>query len=160
MASAYRLSTSKITLSDLNTNQPGLASLLKHEWRLRKLWQVTQDPACKTAVNWVTKTIWQMTHRKALERWEINIGNCEVTPQALWSIAKSIMKRDGPKEPTAVHGPLGITLSPEREGQCDCGLFRKQFHISWSVWQKPWATGEDLESKLCLHLQMTPCWEK
>jgi hypothetical protein len=49
-----------------------------------------------------------MTHRKALEWWETKVGNCEVTPQGLWPIAKSLIKRDGPKAPTAVHGPLGI----------------------------------------------------
>jgi hypothetical protein len=43
IALAYRLSTSKITLLDLNNDLPGLESLLKHKWRLRKLWQVTQD---------------------------------------------------------------------------------------------------------------------
>jgi hypothetical protein len=38
IASAYRLSTSKITLSDLNKNPPGLESLLKRKRRSRKLW--------------------------------------------------------------------------------------------------------------------------
>jgi hypothetical protein len=52
MASAYMLLKSKIILLDLNNDQPGLESLLKH-----KLWQVTQDPACKIAVHWVAKTI-------------------------------------------------------------------------------------------------------
>jgi hypothetical protein len=51
IALAYRLSTSKITLSDLNKDLPGLQSVLKHKRRLRKLWQITQDPACK----------WQLT---------------------------------------------------------------------------------------------------
>jgi hypothetical protein len=54
VASAYRLSTNKHTLSDLNKELPGLKSL-KHKRKLRKLWQVTRDPACKTAVNWVAK---------------------------------------------------------------------------------------------------------
>jgi hypothetical protein len=49
-----------------------------------------------------------MTHRKALERWVTKVGNWEVTPQALWPIVKSLVKRDGPKAPTTVHGPLGI----------------------------------------------------
>jgi hypothetical protein len=39
IASAYRLSTSKITLLDLNNDLPGLDRLLKHKQRLRKLWQ-------------------------------------------------------------------------------------------------------------------------
>jgi hypothetical protein len=50
-----------------------------------------------------------MTHRQALERWETKVKNFEVTPQALWPIAKSIMKRDEPMAPTAVYGPSGIT---------------------------------------------------
>jgi hypothetical protein len=57
IASAYRLATSKVTLSDINNDIPGLDRLLKHKWRLRKWWQETRDPACKTAVNWVTKSI-------------------------------------------------------------------------------------------------------
>jgi hypothetical protein len=72
-----------------------------------------------------------MTHRKALERRETKLGNCEVTPQALWPIAKSLRKRDGPKSPTAIHGPLGITnISSKAERQSSCGLFRKPIHIS------------------------------
>jgi hypothetical protein len=29
-----------------------------------------------------------MTRREAFERWEAKVGNCEVTSQALWPIAK------------------------------------------------------------------------
>jgi hypothetical protein len=54
IASAYRLSTSKVKISEVNTDLPGLDRLLKQKQRLRKLWQETRDPACKTAVNWVT----------------------------------------------------------------------------------------------------------
>jgi hypothetical protein len=80
-ASAYRLSTSKVTLSDTNSD-------LQHKQRLRKLWQETRDPGCKAAVNWVMKSIRRMTCRKALEQWETKISNTEVTSQALWPIAK------------------------------------------------------------------------
>jgi hypothetical protein len=82
IASAYRLATSKVTLSDINNDIPGLDRILNHNRRLRKLWQETWDPACKTAVNWVTKSIRRMTRKKALERWETKINNAEVTPQA------------------------------------------------------------------------------
>jgi hypothetical protein len=51
IASSYRLSTSKIALFDIDNDLPGLDRLLKHKQRLRKLWQETRDPACKTAVN-------------------------------------------------------------------------------------------------------------
>jgi hypothetical protein len=57
---------------------------------------------------------------KALERWETKVENCEDTPQALWPIAKSLMKRDSPKAPTTVHGPLGISLKQEANAISDC----------------------------------------
>jgi hypothetical protein len=61
LASAYGLSTSKITLSELNNDLPGLDRLLKYKNRTRKLWQETRDPGCKKAVNWVSKSIRRMT---------------------------------------------------------------------------------------------------
>jgi hypothetical protein len=67
------------------------------------------------AVNWIAKTIRRMTRRKARELWETNVGNCEVTPQTLWPFAKLFRKRDEPKAPTAVYGPLGITYHPNEK---------------------------------------------
>jgi hypothetical protein len=61
IASAYTLSTKKITLSDIGNELPGLDRLLDHKQRLRKMWQETRDPACKTVVNWETKQIGRMT---------------------------------------------------------------------------------------------------
>jgi hypothetical protein len=77
-----------------------LESFLKHKLRLRKLWQITRDPDCKTEFSWVAKTIRRMARRKALERWErweTKAEKWDVTPQAVWPIAKSLVKRDGPK---------------------------------------------------------------
>jgi hypothetical protein len=42
IVSAYRPPTSKITLSDLNKDLPGLESLPKHKRKLRKPWKTTQ----------------------------------------------------------------------------------------------------------------------
>jgi hypothetical protein len=116
IASVYRLETSKITLSEI----PGLENLLKHKQGLRKLWQITRDPACKTTLNWVSKTIKRITRRKALEWWETKVVNCEVTSQALWPIEKSLMKRDGPKALTAIHGPVGYHPNEKANVIADC----------------------------------------
>jgi hypothetical protein len=87
-----------------------------------------------------------MARRKAVKWWKTKVGNCEVTPQAIWHIAKSLTKRDGSKAPNTAHGPLGIT-SPERESQPNCRLLRKSVYISWPMWQQPWATGVDNSSR-------------
>jgi hypothetical protein len=45
------------------------------------------------------------------------LSNCEVTPQAICPIAKSLMKRGGPKAPSAIHGPLGPIFYPLDKSQ-------------------------------------------
>jgi hypothetical protein len=127
VASAYRLSTSKITLSDLNNNLPGLDRLLRHKQRLRKLWQDTRDPVCKGAVNWVSKAIRRMTRKKALELWETKIGKAEVTPQAIWPTEKSIFTRDGPRAPTAIHGASGLKFLPSEKANTIADCLEIQF---------------------------------
>jgi hypothetical protein len=68
-----------------------------------------------------------MTRRKALERWETKVENCEVTSQALWPIAKFPMKRDGSKAPTAIHGSLGITYSSNEKANVIRDFLQNQF---------------------------------
>jgi hypothetical protein len=54
----------------------------------------------------------RMDCKRALEWWETKIENCEITPQAIWPIAKSLTKRGRPKAPYAIHGPSGPTFYP------------------------------------------------
>jgi hypothetical protein len=91
------------------------------------MWQETRDAACKTAVNWVKKQIRRMTRKKALERWETKIGNCEVTPQSIWPIAKSLLKRDGPRAPTTIHGPLDLKFLPLEKANAIADCLENQF---------------------------------
>jgi hypothetical protein len=49
-----------------------------------------------------------MTRKKTMERWDIRMGKCEVTPQAIWSIATALLNRDTPKAPSAIHGYTGL----------------------------------------------------
>jgi hypothetical protein len=93
---------------------------------------------------WGAKTIRRMTRRKRLERCETELGNCEVTPQALWPVVKSLMKRGEPKAPTAIHGPLGITYHPNENANAIADCLENRMETM----------GERvrLESKLCSHL--------
>jgi hypothetical protein len=51
------------------------------------------------------------------------IGTFEATPQAQWPV----IKRNGPKASTAIHGPLGFKYQP-LEKSTSFGLFRKSVH--------------------------------
>jgi hypothetical protein len=73
---------------------------------------VARNPACKTAIIWVKKTIRKINLRKELERRETKIGNYTSAPQTIWPITKSLMKRDGSKAPTSIHGPSSPKYHP------------------------------------------------
>jgi hypothetical protein len=68
---------------------------------------------CKTAVNRVSKAIRRIIRKKTLEQWETKLANTELTPQAIWPIAKSLTNRDGPRAPTTIRGLLGLKYRPE-----------------------------------------------
>jgi hypothetical protein len=68
-----------------------------------------------------------MTRRKALKRWETKTGNTEVTFQALWPIAKSLLKRHGPRAPTAIDGPSGLKFHPSEKANAIANCLENQF---------------------------------
>jgi hypothetical protein len=52
-----------------------------------------------------------MIRTRVLEWWESKTANAEVTPQAIQTIAKLLINRNGPSAPTAIHDPLGIKFN-------------------------------------------------
>jgi hypothetical protein len=52
----------------------------------------------KPQENGLEKSIWKMGNK---------VANCEVTPQAIWPVAKSLTKTSGTKASSEIHGPLG-----------------------------------------------------
>jgi hypothetical protein len=68
-----------------------------------------------------------MTRKKALERWETKISNTEVTPQAIWPIVKSLLKRDGPRAPTAIHGASDLKIHPLEKANAIADCLEIQF---------------------------------
>jgi hypothetical protein len=89
--------------------------------------RITRDPACKTAVNQVSKAIKRMTRKEALERYETRISNAEVTPQSTLPIAKSLFKRDGPGAPTAIHGASDLKFFPSEKANAIADCLEIQF---------------------------------
>jgi hypothetical protein len=55
------------------------------------------------------------------------MGNCEVTPQSVWPIAKSLSKKGGPRAPTAIHGTLGVKFLPLEKGNAVADCLENQF---------------------------------
>jgi hypothetical protein len=54
-------------------------------------------------------------------------GNTEVTPQAILPIAKSLLKRNGPRAPTAIHGPSGLIFHPSEKANAIADCLENQF---------------------------------
>jgi hypothetical protein len=68
-----------------------------------------------------------MTRKKALERWETKIRNAEVTPQAIWPIAKSLLKKNGTRAPIAIHGASGLKFHPPEKANAIADGLETQF---------------------------------
>jgi hypothetical protein len=68
-----------------------------------------------------------MTRKKALERWETKIENTDVTPQAIWHILKSPLKRDGPRALTAIHGSSGLKFHLSEKANAIADSLEMQF---------------------------------
>jgi hypothetical protein len=68
-----------------------------------------------------------MTRKKALERWETKLANTELTPPAIWHIAKSLANRNGPRAPTAIHGTLGLNYHPVDKANAIADCLENQF---------------------------------
>jgi hypothetical protein len=65
--------------------------------------------------------------KKTLGQWETKLANTELTPQAIWPIAKSLNNRDGPRAPTAIHGLLGLKDHPEDKANANADCLANQF---------------------------------
>jgi hypothetical protein len=68
-----------------------------------------------------------MVRKRALERWETKLANCEVTPQAVWPVAKSLTKEGGPKAPSAIQGPLSPIFYPFDKANIISDCLENQF---------------------------------
>jgi hypothetical protein len=95
-----------------------------------------------------------MTRRRALERWETKIANTNVTPQAIWPIARSLIKMDGAKKPTAIHGPFSLTFHPLEKAKAIATAWKISSHRMTCV-TKTMNGGWRLEFKLYSKLWIT-----
>jgi hypothetical protein len=80
-----------------------------------------------SAVNWGKNDIIKTTSSAVMKEREKEIGNCEVTPQAIWPVIKSHIKRDGPKAPTATRGPAGLKYQPLEKATTTANFSEIQF---------------------------------
>jgi hypothetical protein len=70
-----------------------------------------------------------MVRKRAVERWETELANCEVTPQAIWPIAGSLTKMGGPNTPSAILGPLGPTIYPINKSNIIADCLENQLRV-------------------------------
>jgi hypothetical protein len=63
-----------------------------------------------------------MTRKKLIEKWDTRLGNCEVAPRAIWSIARALLNRNAPKAPNATRGYHGLNFFPYEKANAiaDC----------------------------------------
>jgi hypothetical protein len=104
-----------------------------------------------------------MTSKRALERLETKISNAEVTPVSIWHIAKSLLKRDGLRAPTAIHGASGLKFHPFDKANAIADCLEIQFtphdlydeNNEWQVEAKVQALMESVDNSIPQRIR--PC---
>jgi hypothetical protein len=94
-----------------------------------------------------------MTRKKTLQQWETILENTVLTPQAIWPIAKSLTKKEGPRVPTPIHGILGLKYQPEDKANAIANCLENQ-DTSHDLCDENHDGGWRLEPKLCSKLQI------
>jgi len=130
-ASAYRLSTRKLTLFEPK-QLSGLDHFLRLTRMLRKFWHETRDPKCKTAPDWVTKTIHRLTQKNTIERWETKLSNSKVTPHAFWPLASCEIPYEGEQKKGTNRSSWSFKpqIPPVTKSQCHCRLSGKSVNTT------------------------------
>jgi hypothetical protein len=68
-----------------------------------------------------------MTRKKLTEQWDTRLGNFEVTPRAIWPIARALLNRDAPKALTAIHCYHGLKFLPYEEANAIADCLENRF---------------------------------
>jgi len=55
------------------------------------------------------------------------VENCEVTPQAIWPIARALLNRDAPNAPTSIHGYSGLKFLPGEKANAIADCLENRF---------------------------------
>jgi hypothetical protein len=53
-----------------------------------------------------------MTKKMLKEQWDTKMENCEITPQVIWPMAKTMLNKDAPKFPSMIHGYSSLKFLP------------------------------------------------
>jgi hypothetical protein len=68
-----------------------------------------------------------LVRKRTSERWETELVNCEVTPQTIFPIAKSLSNIGGPRASSAIHGLLDFIFYPLDEVNIIADCLENQF---------------------------------
>jgi hypothetical protein len=78
------------------------------------------------------------------------VGKCQVTPQAIWSIAKYFSERGGPKALSAIHGSLCPIFYLIDVAKITADCFENQFRVHGLC---------DCDHRRHVEVNWKPCWQ-
>jgi hypothetical protein len=76
--------------------------------RLRRLWQVSKDPALKAQVNRLQRSVSYRLNEWRNEQWSDTLKSLDSEDQSLWKMAKRVMRVPTPSPPLQVPGGLAL----------------------------------------------------
>jgi len=86
----------------------GIQDEIRLNYRLRKQWQITRDPALKAEVNRLQRSVTRRLNEWRNDQWSATLESLDTEDQSLWRMTKRVMRVPAPSPPWS---PQGDSLS-------------------------------------------------
>jgi hypothetical protein len=129
VALAYRTSTRKTAIAERKYEKPGLDLLVKQKKKAQKIMARNQGASMQNGSKLGLSKYQEDGSKRSTRKMTEKLANCEVTPQAVWPIAKSLTEKDGPKAQSAIRSPLGPICFPSHKANVTADCLENQFRV-------------------------------
>ena len=97
----------------------GIQDEIRLENRLRRRLQVTRDPALKTEVNRLQRSVTSRLNEWRNDQWSATLESLNPEDQSLWKMTKRVMRVPTPSPPLVTPGGLALSDSEKAEALAD-----------------------------------------
>jgi hypothetical protein len=103
--------------------QPPILARIQHKIRLknrlRRLWQLTRDPALKAEVNRLQGSVTLQLQEWRNDQWSDTLAALHPEDQSLWRMTKRVMRVTTPTPPLVTPGGIALSDSEKAEALAD-----------------------------------------
>ena len=97
----------------------GIQDEIRLKNRLRRQWHITRDPALKTEVNRLQRSVSRRLNKWRNDQWSATLESLDPENQSLWRMTKRVMRVPTPSPPLVTTGGFALSDSEKAKALAD-----------------------------------------